>query len=121
MSGLCLADKDIILAMDRSAQSSSDVIPAKLKKDGEISAQSSAAKEEDFFNLLNHTEEKAKDIAEEIMKGNIKVSPAKFGGQTSCTYCPYRLVCKIEGKFSDFRSFKPLKPADIWEEIKNKP
>lgn len=121
MSGLCLMDKDIILAMDKDAESSSSVIPAKIKKDGEISAQSSAAKKEDYLNLLEYTENQAKVLANEIIKGNIKISPSKSGGQTACTYCEYKTVCKIEGRFSDFRSFKNIKTADIWEKIKNKP
>ncbi|MBU5674943.1 helicase-exonuclease AddAB subunit AddB [Alkaliphilus sp. MSJ-5] len=120
MRGLVLKDVNIIKKIDEEIGRSSDVIPAGLTKDGEISKTSSALPEEDFKALLKHVRGLIKEIGEEMLKGNVKIEPFKKGEDTSCKYCTYISICQFDNSFHEnqYKNVKELKPDEVLEKIK---
>ena len=77
MKGLLLADTKIIREMDRNIQGASLVVPASIKKDGELGSRSSVATKEQFEMLLKHVKENLICTCEEMLSGQIDISPYK--------------------------------------------
>ena len=93
---------DMYLALDNTldveTNPESDVIKVKLKKDGTPAATSQISSEEEFEIVREFANTKIKEIGRRIYDGEIRVSPVEQGQRTSCSYCPYEAVCKINSK-----------------------
>ncbi len=96
MSGLVLADKNVIKKMDNTIESKSDVIPVKVLKSGEFGKGTSAATEAEFNKLCDFAVQKVVDIGNNIVEGNIDVLPYKKGTRTACEFCSFSAICKID-------------------------
>ena len=73
MQGLILADSNIVRKMDTNLVSgSSNIVPAYIGKDGEVSDKQNTLNRKQFENLQNYMEKIIKQISEEILNGNIK-------------------------------------------------
>ena len=98
MKGLILADIDIVKKMDTNLeQGNSDIIPAYVDKEGNLSKKSNAITKEQFEQLQKYTNKIIKQITEEILSGNIDVKPyyKVKGGKTPCQYCQYKSICNF--------------------------
>ena len=101
MKGLILADVNIIRKMDTKIDETgtSTIIPAGIKKDGEINnLKTSAISKEQFNYLQKYMNKLIKQISESILAGNIEVKPyynTKLE-TTPCTYCKYRSICRFD-------------------------
>lgn len=98
MKGLILADVNIIKQMDTKIEETrlSTIIPAALKKDGQIStARTSGITKEQFIYLQEYTNNLIKQISEEILSGKIDIKPYSNikEKQDACTYCNYKSIC----------------------------
>lgn len=118
MKGLLLADSDVIKEMDKEIDGSSNIIPARINKDGTL-GKSSAATREQFDNLRGHVREKLALLCEEMADGNIAIEPYKKKGHTPCEYCKLSSVCKFdtEVKGNKYKYISDLKDEDIWQLI----
>lgn len=103
MTGLVVADVNIMKMMDNNISENggaSDIVPGGLTSKGEISKSQSLITKEQFSNLQRYTDKIIKEIAEEILSGNIETKPyyniKANKGKTSCEYCKYRTICKFE-------------------------
>lgn len=101
MTGLVNCEENTPDLLDKEFSGKSEVIPAERKKDGSLSARSSAAGTEQFHRISEFVNEKIKEIGRSVLAGDIRVNPYEKGQQTSCTYCAYKNVCgfdtRIEG------------------------
>ena len=101
-SGMINGTDDMYLALDNTldveTNPESDVIKVKLKKDGTPAATSQISSEEEFEIVREFANTKIKEIGRRIYDGEIRVSPVEQGQRTSCSYCPYEAVCKINSK-----------------------
>lgn len=97
MSGLVLANIDIVRMMDTSlTDGASSIIPITLKKSGEISEyKSSCIKEDEFENLQKKVKEVIKQIGNEILAGKIDIYPYNYNNHTGCDYCEYKSICNF--------------------------
>lgn len=120
MKGLVVKDLKIIKAIDKAIEKNSDIIPVALNQDESIGKRSSVATEEDFQGLINHIKNLIKEIAKEMLKGNVKIQPCKKGKQISCQYCDYLAICQFDSVFEDnkYRVIKELKPEEVLEKIR---
>jgi ATP-dependent helicase/nuclease subunit B len=94
MTGIALTD--VVSRIDNTIDTSSVVIPVKLKKDGSFSESSSIADVAKFNEIREFAIGKTKEIGENIFKGRIDVLPFKKGTETACTYCPYDAICMFQ-------------------------
>lgn len=129
MKGLILADVNIIKKMDTNIENEpkgiSKIIPATIKKDGEISDRGTSAVTKEQFNYLQKYMEKIiKQISEEILQGNIEVKPYYNAStkKTPCEYCKYKSICRFDEntKNNEYKYISKLNKDAVLEMIKNK-
>ena len=100
MKGLILADINIIKKMDKGLDSGySKLVPAYIDSKGNISEKrSSVINSEQFKDLMKHSNKIIKDIAKEIMNGNIEIKPyyQRKTKKTACDYCEYSGICNFK-------------------------
>lgn len=79
--------------------------------------ESDALSSDNIEELLLYSMEAVKDAGKEMSKGNIKISPYKYGDEDSCKYCPYGTVCDFEN--GDKKNLRNISKNDgrAWEEI----
>lgn len=118
-NGLVNGDRTVVALQDREMTSASDVLPVRLKKDGDFTAASSVAGEEQFLRLTGHVQKKLREYGERILKGDIALRPYELSGEDACQYCSYHSVCgfdrKVEG--CEKRRLRPLDKAEIWKKL----
>ena len=98
MKGLILANVDIVKKMDKTLESgSSNIIPAYIDKEGNLSKKSSIITQSQFENLQKYMNKILKQISGEILTGNIDVKPYYKikQGKTPCEYCKYKTICNF--------------------------
>lgn len=119
LSGIVLEDENIIRQMDNSIGRYSNIIPVEINKNG-IGKNSSTATMEQFDELRQYVRNMAVEIGEEILKGNVKISPYKSGDITSCSYCLYKSVCQFDTLLEDnkYKNLNKLNKEKVWEKIK---
>ncbi len=101
MQGLILADVDVVKMMDTKLETgSSDLVPAYIGKDGNLSnTRSSSVSRKQFEYLQKYTNTIIKQISEEILSGNIDINPYynTKSKKTPCDYCAYKSICNFNG------------------------
>lgn len=98
MKGLILADVNVVKKMDKTLErGNSNIIPAYIDKDGNLSNRASTITREQFEKLQNYTNKIVKQIGNEILSGNIEIKPyyELKNGKTPCEYCKYRAICNF--------------------------
>lgn len=118
MKGLLLADKDIIKEMDKDIDGNSNIIPARINKDGTL-GKSSAASMEQFDSLRGHVRGKLVELCQEMAHGNIAITPYKKNGHTPCEYCKFSPVCKFDPgiKENKYKLINDMSDDEIWQLI----
>ena len=83
--------------MDKNLQTgASSTIPVTLDKNGDImDSRSNAITKEQFTLLQNKVKKIIKQIAKEILEGNIGIKPTYNKGkkEEACKYCEYKSIC----------------------------
>lgn len=98
MKGLILADVKVIKMQDKNLDyGTSKLIPAGITKSGDISVKTTSGVDKEEFKILqDYIYKTIKEIAKEILKGNINIKPYNKDGKKPCDYCPYKAVCKFD-------------------------
>lgn len=120
LNGFALNNVQVLEHMDHGIAGGSDVIPVSLKKDGNVSANSSVLNEEDFNLLIRHVESMLKGEGEDIVQGKIKIEPAKQGNRfTACARCDFAAICQFDPLLADnrYRYLKLLNKPAVLREI----
>lgn len=123
MNGLILADVNVVKMMDKNLSSgASNVIPAYIDKEGNISkSKSNAITKEQFEDLRKYTNNIIKQIAKEMLSGNIKIEPyyQKKNKKTPCDYCEYKEICNFkEQKCNNYRYIPNDKKEEVLAKIR---
>lgn len=115
MKGLLLADVKLVKEMDRQIDGDSLIIPARINK-GDVLGRSSAATMEQFGVLRSHIRKTLMEIGEEIINGNVTISPYKNRTGTACSYCSYPSVCQFDPSVKDnsYRFLNEIKDDEVW-------
>ena len=122
MSGLLLKDINVVKAMDNDIEKNSLIIPAQIKKDGNFSSTSSVITEEQFDILRKYVNEKMAEICEEMLSGEIKLTPCKNKNVPYCDYCDYSSICQFDTGLENNKYKIVLKKSndEAWNLIKSK-
>ena len=122
MNGMILADINIIKSMDKTLEKgASNNIPVYLDKDGNISkSRSNVVTKEQFSNMQKTAERIIKQIAKEILEGNIDIKPAyyKKNKMDVCKYCEYKPICRFDKNTNDFTYIENKTKDEVLDEIK---
>ncbi|HHW56835.1 MAG TPA: helicase-exonuclease AddAB subunit AddB [Clostridia bacterium] len=116
LEGLVLNDAQIIKEMDKSIEGTSYIIPATINKDGSIGKNTKGATKEQFELLRKHVKKTIQRLTEQMLEGDISISPYKKDKETPCKYCPYSSVCQFETNFkgNEYRIIKSKDVEEIW-------
>ncbi|MGD2094693.1 MAG: PD-(D/E)XK nuclease family protein, partial [Phycisphaerales bacterium] len=76
-----------------------------------------ALKPDDFEKVLKFTEDKIIQIAENIVAGEIYVRPYRLKGQSPCSYCEYKSVCRFDWQINDYNFLATLGKSEVLEKI----
>ena len=125
MKGLILADVKVAKMQDNNLtpSTSSKIIPAYIDKQGNLSPKkSSIATKEEFEKLQKYVNNTIKEIAKEILNGNIELKPYYKNKKTPCEYCSYKNICEFNsGIFkTEYRFINKKNKEDILEIINKK-
>lgn len=98
MNGLLPADPVIVNAMEKGALG--EYVPKmSYNRDGSVSMRSSSfVKNEVFSEIFDHIERIAKKTGDELLQGDIKISPVDGRESPACKYCDFASICGIENK-----------------------
>lgn len=121
MNGLILADVNIVKMMDKNLESGgSNVIPAYIDKEGNLSKKSKAVTKEQFENLQKYTTKIIKEISNEILKGDISISPYynTKNKKSHCDYCKYKPICDFKPGKNNYNYIPRMENDCIMEKIK---
>jgi ATP-dependent helicase/nuclease subunit B len=121
MTGLVLADPEIVQMMDQTLErGDSKIISAGLKTDGTLKANSKVASKEDFSHLRQYVRQVFEKTGNEIVEGNVEIAPYKMNDRVPCTYCPFKSVCQFDQtlKENNYRLLPSLNKKDAMERVK---
>lgn len=120
MRGLFLAEPEVLRLMADDVDGTSQLIMAGVTKQGRVNKDTNAAPEEDFNTLVQFAKQKAVELGENMLAGDIRVAPYALGNKTACQYCPYKSVCQfdplLEG--NGYRHLETYGRETAWESIK---
>ncbi|MDR3542630.1 MAG: exodeoxyribonuclease V subunit gamma [Desulfosporosinus sp.] len=120
ISGYLLANPRVLEAMDSSfSTGQSDLLGLKLKKDGTFKKGSNVLTEDQFSLLNGYLHQWFKQTGEEILNGDISLSPYRRGKSTGCLYCSYKPVCHFDPYLPEnrYRDLPVLKQEEIWKRL----
>ena len=124
MQGFVLADVTVIKSMDKTLGNgeTSNIIPASLTKDGEISNYKSNSLNAEEFKALQRTVNKAiKQLSEEILKGKIDINPYSYEKNTGCDFCSYKTICNFNTniKGNEYNYINKYSKEYILDQLRN--
>lgn len=123
MQGLILADVNVVRMMDKKLEKgASNIVPAYIDSTDSLSyTRSSAVTKEQFSNLQKYTNKIIKQIAKEILSGNIDIKPSynTKNKKTPCEYCKYKSICNFDPNCNSYYYIQNRDKEQILEEIKN--
>lgn len=110
MDGLIIRDASIVRAMDREPEDPT-VVTARLKKDGDFYAGSHVADTGEYALVLDYVMDKAADLSERLLKGEIGIAPVRERKRVACAFCEYGSICRFDPTIAG-ESFRRLHPLD---------
>ena len=99
LNGITVNDLDLILSMDKNAESGSFIDNISIKN-GIVQDNMHVFDEQTFSAVIEHTQKMVRKHAEGILKADISISPACYKSQTACRYCDYKSLCKFSEELS---------------------
>ena len=104
MNGLITGGAASASFMDRKLleqTGSSDVVPARSNKGGEIPLSNHLIEGDTFQIISNYVNYKVCQISEDILKGKMDRNPFQQGEKDACAYCPYQDACAYDETLGD--------------------
>ena len=117
LSGLALADKEVLKALDKSDKGLT--IKGQFSKDHGIRKDSPVATKEQFGMLEDYIVHTIKDLGTDILSGKVSTKPYQLKGKTPCSYCIYHTICQFDEGLRDncYEQLEPMGKEAIWEQI----
>ena len=123
MKGLILADVKVVKLHDKNLEKgASNLVPAYIDKEGNLSSQkTSGVTAEQFQDLQKYMYIVIKQISKEILGGNIDLKPFYKDKKTPCKYCDYKSICAFNmgGCENKYNYIDKKSKEEILSKIKN--
>lgn len=115
--GVVCSRAGVVEKLDASFTGQSLVIPVKKnEKSAEVKETTQVIDTNAFEALLEYSEQKAVELAKDIMKGKIACAPVTAAKQEACEYCPYKTSCGFDERIPGYK--KEYKADVTLEEIR---
>ncbi len=118
--GLVNGDERVVHLLDSEMETSSNVIPLTLKKDGSPARGSAVCSEAQFDLMQEYMQHKLYEMGSEIVNGHIEKKPyVRSRQEDGCMYCPYKGVCGFDEKQYGYekRKIQSFSEDEIWEKM----
>ena len=119
--GILNGDERVVHLLDSEMETSSNVMPLTLKKDGTPARGSGVCSEEQFDLMRQFIHHKLYEMGSEIVSGHIEKRPyVRSRQEEGCTYCPYKGVCGFDEKQYGYekRRIEALSDEEVWEKMR---
>lgn len=120
LDGIVVNDADLIHAMDATGDKKSTVIPITLTKELKARKSAKVLEPEEVDLFLNYTNQKVREIGQEILLGQVTPKPYAYGESTGCDYCKYQGICGFDKHDGSYNAFEKLDKEALVEAIKMK-
>ena len=79
------------------------------------------ASREQFALLGDFVRKKVDHLRQDILGGDVSLSPYKIDDQSACTYCPYKESCGFDRRLPGygFRNLRKISRNDIWRQMED--
>lgn len=96
MRGYLLEQTEVVEAMDLDIGSSSAIIPAALKRDGDFTKRSKVLPADDLQMMRAYVRTRHQRAGNAMLLGDTRVYPYQLKDKMPCQYCPYQSVCQFD-------------------------
>lgn len=123
LEGLANSDREVVSWMDHSPEKEPQILPLKLKKDGDYAARSSIADSDAIDALGYFVHRRIEELASGWMSGNISKNPYLYikesKRRTACDFCQYKGICRFDEKREgcDYHRLMELKADAVWQRV----
>lgn len=119
MNGLMLGEQNVIQLMDQTIEGDSLIIPAGIKKDGDLKSFSKVVNRGEFTRLTNHVRSSYEKSGNQMLDGIVDIAPYKMKNKTPCTFCSFKSVCQFDLSIKDneYRTLLPKAKKEVFELI----
>lgn len=121
-AGFAANDEEVLKGIDKDISEKlhkepfvSDVMKLSLKSNGDVDARSDVMPIEDIKFLMDFTNKKVKEIAEDISKAKFLKNPYRISKEdTACKFCGYKSICSFNPKDGKdhYNDIKPISKVD---------
>jgi ATP-dependent helicase/nuclease subunit B len=101
MNGLMLGEQNVIQLMDQTMEGDSLIIPAGIKKDGDLKATSKVVNKGQFECLTQYVRSTYERSGNQMIDGVIDISPYKMKNKQACTFCSFKSICQFDQSISN--------------------
>lgn len=98
---------EVLLGMDATHASKSQVAHIEYKKDGSLTANSQVMREDQIAVLQKYAIKKAEDLGKQILEGEIGKQPMVLKERDACTFCSFRQICGFDERLPGYEKRKP--------------
>ncbi|WP_041484136.1 helicase-exonuclease AddAB subunit AddB [Desulfitobacterium metallireducens] len=118
VKGFLLANRQVLEAMDQTLSTGqSDLLGIKLTKTMEFRKNANVLTNDQFSLLREHLHTYLQNSGEEILSGNIAISPYRQGKENACQYCEFKPVCHFDSFLPEnqYRDLRALSDPEVWD------
>jgi ATP-dependent helicase/nuclease subunit B len=113
-------DGQFFRALDNDPDcTNSDVVAARLKKDGTFGYKSTTdvVEVEEFTALLARVREHVAQVGDRIMSGVIDLKPYRMGTVTPCPRCQYKSVCRFDASLNHYHHIPNVRREEVLKRV----
>ena len=121
VSGIVNNEQEVLDGLDYEKEGTSDVIQVEYKKDGTLGSRSRVMTTEQMEVLQLFASKKIAELGNEIVDGNIAISPTTYKNRESCTFCKFKDICVFDPALPGFkkRECKSMDQEESWSLIRD--
>ena len=121
MNGLANGDREIMDQLEEETEDGYVTMPVSRLKSGAYSKASKVATTDQLMAVGRYVAERMKKMGNEMVHGEIGITPYKLGEKTACDYCEFKGVCGFDTKLgSEYRRLSYGSREQILEEMEGK-
>lgn len=118
MNGIVNGDPNIIEQIEKETEDGFVSIPVSRLKSGNYSKASKVASTNQLLSVGRYVAQKMQGMGQEMVNGEIGITPYKLGDKTACDYCEFQGVCGFDTKLgSDYRRLSSASREQLLEEM----
>ena len=100
--GVVNLEQNSLEHLERDHTGDSLAVPVKFNNDGGLSKVSRAVSQEEFHTMMEYADQKAAEIRQQIVRGEVAVQPYRQGQNHGCEHCIYQQICGFDPQLDGY-------------------